>query len=312
MPASLGASRATPRGARLPPRTGRPQAAALQAQRGWRSPLKHALRKVSCAAVCPWKSPMPADEIARHRAMRGPFGQDGTGLAPAPPLGRRAARSGWSLEITGGRVRRVASVRTAPSSVIGRSRRHRLCSHRPVEGALTESAGRADARAAAGATDEVVTARISPRTERASCCVKNERPCRFLGPVGSTARNSIRSTQVSLAGPSQKPIDGRKVATLGSLAARAQAGRTAPIRARSLLIFVVASGAVPSEAASQPATSSARLSLSGPEAPEGSIEQLCGARSILRSTSDALIDEGRCRRIASPSCPRAKRGARAR
>ena len=136
----------------------------------------------------------------------------------------------------------------------------------------TRECPRTPARAA-GAAGGVITSANPPRTARASCCVKSERPRRFLGrgrlrfsPVKRTPRNPVRSAWASPRGPSQEPLDGRNLATLGSLGPRRAAGwmaldsgdRLADFRGRrrrrSVRIGVL------------PRTSSGGLSLNGPGA----------------------------------------------
>ena len=81
-----------------------------------------------------------------------------------------------------------------------------------------------DHRAAPDAAQAVVTAANPPRTLEARCCVESEcaqsicRPGSFpLPTVRSTTRNPVRSARGRPPpGPSQKPLDGRNVATLGS------------------------------------------------------------------------------------------------
>ena len=187
------------------------------------------------------------------------------------------------------------------------------------EAAKTNARMSADPLAAAGASGGVITSANPPRTARASCCVKNERPRRFLGrgrfrfpPVRPTPRNPVRSVRASPPGPSQEPLDGRNLATLGFLGPRRAAGWMALDSGDGLSDFRgrLRSGSV--RTGVLPRTSSGRLSLNGPGAWKGSLAQSRGALSILRSTSDRPIDERRCRRNESPSCPRAKRGAPAR
>jgi hypothetical protein len=131
----------------------------------------------------------------------------------------------------------------------------------------------ADPRAAAVAADGVVTFANPPRTARASCCVKNERPCRFLGRVGSaflpvrpTPRSSVRSVRASPPGPSQEPLGGRNLATLALLAPRRAAGWMALDSGDCLPDFRgrLRSGSV--RTGVLPRTSSGRLSLKGPGA----------------------------------------------
>jgi hypothetical protein len=104
-------------------------------------------------------------------------------------------------------------------------------------------------------------------------------------------------------GPSQKPLDGRNLATISLVAPKGALGRMPPDSGGSLPVFKAGSRAAPSEPGPFPGRSLNAPRLLAP--PRGRL-------SILRSTSRRPIDERRCRRSVPPNPPRVRRGARPR
>jgi hypothetical protein len=202
------------------------------------------------------------------------------------------------------------ATRTRPQSGNPRSPEYRLW----VTFAQNERVNLKD-ESAAGAADRVVTFANPPRTARSRCCVKNVRPCRFLGrgSFQSCQPREIPLVMCAIApGGRLKNLSTRETTQQPAFSGRgAGQGRMAPFR-RPGLDSGTAPARPPRPSPKLHPSEAAPFSLSARGSPEGSLTRSRCRMSILRSTSDGPIDERRCRRNRSQSCPRAKRGARGR
>ena len=154
-----------------------------------------------------------------------------------------------------------------------------------------------------------------PRTARSSCCVKNERPCRFLGLGSSGHANPAKSRSFRTAitpGAVSKTSRRTKPGNNHASRAEAQSRGDGPQFRRPCLRFAAAAASLPRPSSNPHRPQTGALSSSIRGSPEGSLTRSRCRMSILRSTSDGPFDERRCRRNRSPRCPRVERGARAR